>query len=88
VAKFMIEFPHSSEECLDTMELLAQKNPDVLAATDWGCLVDKHTGWGIVEADNRAQIEAALPPDLNEKAVITEINRFDLEDIKSRHMAA
>jgi hypothetical protein len=83
MAKFMIEFPHTTLDCVYTLHDLAEKSPDIFARMNWGCMVNKHNGWGFVEAENIAEVKSMLPPDLDEKATITLVTQYSAGDLES-----
>jgi len=84
MAKFLIEFPHTTEDCIYTLHDLAKESPDIYSRIDWACMVDKNTGWGFIEAENVAEVKSLLPPDLQEKAAITLVTPYNEADIKAR----
>ncbi|MHB0999784.1 MAG: hypothetical protein ACYC27_11125 [Armatimonadota bacterium] len=88
MAKFMIELPHSRDDCADMLMNIAERSPEFMGGANWGCISGNHTGWGIVEADNIAQVRDLLPDDLRDTASITEINQYTADEVKSKYPAA
>ncbi|HAH86013.1 MAG: hypothetical protein WCT06_06470 [Armatimonadota bacterium] len=84
MAKFLIEFPRTTDDCVYTLHDLAKESPDVYARMNWACMVDKNAGWGFVEAENVAAVKSLLPPDLQEKVAITLVTPYNEEDIRAR----
>ena len=50
---YLIEAPHSPDECVQAMDEALAKGPRFLAQFDWGCVEGEHTGWATVEAEQR-----------------------------------
>ncbi len=82
MAHFLIEFPHTKDECMGAKDQVNELAPDLMPMMDWGCLEDQHSGWGIVEADSMTEVRSMLPPDLHERASITLINEADVGRIR------
>ena len=73
--RYLIETPHSAEECL---ALLKQVNAQgYLRHFDWGCSARIHTGWAIIEAEDEKQAMMAIPPLIRAKARVVRVNKFD-----------
>src|SRR3989442_14203866 len=52
LATFLIESPHTPEECLNVMDEVNKSGPKELASWHWGCLSGNHTGYRVaVTAD-------------------------------------
>jgi len=51
MAKYLIESPHTEEECLQALDETLEKGTDLLAKFDWGCMSGEHTGWAVVDAE-------------------------------------
>jgi hypothetical protein len=66
--RFLIETPHTDEECLSLLDQILAMG--YLHNFDWGCEDGDHTGWAIIEADNRR---------------IVQLNRFTDEDVQKLH---
>lgn len=91
MARYLIESPHTEAECLDALDQILAQGDASLAKWDWGCMVDDHRGWAIVEADSEATARKTLPNILRKKARIVEVDKFtrkDLEGIHKRMAAA
>jgi hypothetical protein len=57
--RYLIETPHSTEECLDLIKVLNAQG--YLWNFEWGCKAGIHTGWAIIEAENAAQARLVVP---------------------------
>ena len=86
MAKYVIESPHTPEECLKALDETLAKGPDILEKFVWGCAAQgDHTGWAYIEAENKEGASAIVPELLREKAKVTEVNKLTPEQIKSFH---
>ncbi len=82
--KFIIEMPHTKEECLNSMDEVA-KSPEFLSRTDWGCNAGIHTGWAVVEAKDKSSALNMVPSTGRNKARVVPVDRLTLEQINSFH---
>ena len=83
--RYLIETPHSAENCLALIEEVHAQG--YLSNFDWGCKAGVHTGWVIIEAENEAQARMAVPPLVRSQARVTRLNKFDVGDVASLHPA-
>lgn len=87
MAFFMVEIPHTIEECILRIEQMAVNSSDLLEKTEWGCLSGEHTSWTLMEAESEAIARTVLPEDMRDTARIHEVNRLTLDYMRSRHSA-
>ena len=73
--RYLIETPHTAEECLDLIKVLNAQG--YLWNFDWGCKAGIHSGWAIIEAENVAQARLVVPPLVRSRARIVKLNKFD-----------
>jgi hypothetical protein len=73
--RYLIETPHTAEECLDLIKVLNAQG--YLWNFDWGCKAGIHSGWAIIEAENDAEARLAVPPLVRTRARIVKLNKFD-----------
>jgi len=88
MARFLIQSPHTPEECLQALDEVLAQGPNVLAGYDFGCAIgdhSNHASYTLVEADNAAAARSTLPKLLSAKAVITEVGKFTPEQIRAFH---
>ena len=43
---YLIESPHTKEECLQALDDVLARGPEFLARFEWGCMSGDHTGVG------------------------------------------
>lgn len=85
MATFVIESPHTPEECLRALEEMSTKSPDILDKFVWGCAQGEHIGYAYVEAEDKDKATAIIPEFLQEDATVTEVSKFTPEQIVAFH---
>ncbi len=86
--KYMIETPHTKEECLRALDEQLAKGPDILKRFNYGCKAGDHTGYAIVDVKSEMEARNLVPGFLLNKARIVEVDIFTPEVIKSLHARA
>ena len=86
--RYIVESPHTKEECLRALDEMLAKSPETLKKFDWGCAEGDHTGYALIEAENESKVRSMLPSFLKEKARVIQVGKFTPEQIKSFHEAA
>lgn len=90
MAKYLIEVPHEAEKaaCLRAIQTFLETGSHFLANADWGCMDGDHRALLVMEADNREDVQYALPPSVRPGARIVRLEKFtmaDVEEIASQH---
>jgi hypothetical protein len=85
VARFLIEAPHTSEDCTDALDSIMAFSEHLLGRFDWGCKAGKHVGWAVLEAQDEGTARMLLPTSIRHEARATLLNKFSIEDVKSFH---
>jgi hypothetical protein len=89
MARYLIESPHKAEECVRVLDEELEKGKDILDKVEFGCKAGDHTGYAIVDADNRNDaLNKYVPSFIRDKARIVEVNKFTPEMIRSFHTKA
>lgn len=88
MAFYMITSAHEPEQCLDALDEMAAKGTGSLDKFVFGCKEGDHTGYAIVEAENRSAALDVLPDMLQETACVAKVERFTQADIKAFHAQA
>ena len=84
MAKFVIESPHTDEECLKALEEMAEMG--LIDKYVFGCKFGEHNAWAYVEADSAEEaVEDNVPSFLTDEAIAHEVGKFTLEEIKEAH---
>jgi hypothetical protein len=87
MARYIVETPHSPEECLRTMDALEAKGADYLAKFDFGCLHGEHTAFGRIDAASEKAACDEIPSSLRPKARVTQVDRFTPDQVRKFHQA-
>ena len=82
---YVIESPHTKEECLQALDEVSARGPRLLAQFDWGCMAGQHVGWATVEAGSESEARNMVAPIVRNKARITPVSKFTAAQIESFH---
>ena len=85
MAKYVVEAPHTPEECSKALDEILAKDPKLLDKFVWGCMQGVHTGWAYIDAKSKGEVSAMIPKSVQSKAKITEVSKFTPEQIRSSH---
>jgi len=80
---YLIEAPHSPDECLQAMNQALGKGPRFLAQFDWGCVEDRHTGWATVQAGSEAEARNMVPSVVRSKAHVTRVGKVTPDQVNA-----
>lgn len=84
--RFLVISDHTSEDCVRALkEALAI---GYLTHFDWGCKDGVHTGWAILEAEDKAQAILSVPTFLRGQAHVVQLTKFQPEKVEAMHMKA
>ncbi|HUI10352.1 MAG TPA: hypothetical protein VL221_08495 [Bacteroidota bacterium] len=82
--RYLVISHHSAEDCVKALkEALAI---GYLTHFDWGCKDGVHTGWAIIEAEEKSQAMLSVPPFLRDRATVVRLAKFRPETIEAMHM--
>src|SRR6266536_2265553 len=79
MATYLIESPHTAEECLRAMDEVLAQGSDVLARYNWGCGAGVHSGWVTVEAATEVDARRTVPTFVRSKAHVVQVGRYTPE---------
>ena len=85
MARFLIKSHHTPEQCVASLDEVAEKNPELLNKFDWGCKAGDHTGYVTIEKNSESEARDVLPSRLRDSSEVVKLNKFTMEDIKSFH---
>ncbi len=83
--KYLLETPHTKEECLRELDEVLAEGKDVLNEFYWGCGAGDHTGYAIVEGKNESDVRKLIPNFIRGKSKVVELAKFTPEQIRSFH---
>ena len=82
--RFLVISDHTAEDCNRALkEVLAI---GYLTHFDWGCKDGVHTGWAILEADDKAEAMMSVPTFLRGQARIVQLTKFQAEKVQAMHV--
>jgi hypothetical protein len=81
--RYLLETPHTKEECLRELDEVLAEGKNVLNKFYWGCSSGDHTGYAIVDADGEKEVWNMVPQFIRNKAKIVEVSQFTPEQIRS-----
>ena len=84
MTKFIVESPHTEEECLGAMDEMLAMGPDVLDQYHFGCMSGEHTGWAMVDAESESEALEIVPGSIRGKARAVKVEKFTPEQIKAK----
>jgi hypothetical protein len=80
-----VESPHTAEEYLEALDETLALGSDILDQYYFGCQVDVHVGWAIVDAESEAEALGNVPASLRDKARAVQVEKFTPEQIQKEH---
>jgi hypothetical protein len=83
--QFMVESPHSEDECMKMLDEAVAMGDQALAQWHWGCMAGDHTGYAMIEASSEDEVKRMIPSVVRSKAKIIPVQTFTAEQIQSFH---
>ncbi len=83
--RYIIESPHTKDECLRALDEIVAKDPKLLDRFEFACMAGDHTGWAVIDAQNERQARDLVPNFLRNKSKVIEVNKFTPEQVRSFH---
>lgn len=84
MAKFVIESPHTEEDCLKALDEATDMG--VIDKYVFGCKYGEHIAWAYVEADSAEEaLEENVPSFLTDNTCVHEVGKFTAEELKEAH---
>ena len=83
--RYLIQAPHTAEECTAALIELLDKGPLVLFQFDFACAVgdqSDHLGAAILELASESAARETVPASICDKAVITEVRKVTPEEVR------
>lgn len=81
--KFLIESTHSASDC----EMVIKETHAIgyLHHFEWGCTDDVHTGWAVLEAENRDQALMSVPSVVRGQSRAVRLVKFGPDQGRKMH---
>lgn len=83
--KYLIESPHTKQECLRELDDISAKGKQALGQFYWGCGKGDHTAYAIVDARDINEARGLVPDFVRDKAKVVELAQFTEEQIRQMH---
>jgi hypothetical protein len=81
--RFLVISHHTGEDCIKALkETLAI---GYLNHFDWGCRDGVHTGWAILEAEDKAQALMSVPTFLRGQAQVVQLTKYHPDTVQAMH---
>ena len=85
MAKYIVESPHTEEECLQALDEILEKGEDTLQRFVFGCKSGEHIAWAYIDADSEEEALEIVPESLRDKVCLHEVSKFTPDEIKAAH---
>lgn len=82
---YIIEQQHTKEECLQALDELAERSPQLLNSCYLTCMTGEHKGYCFVEGQSESEVREMIPSVLRDKSRVIKADRFTPEQIRSFH---
>jgi hypothetical protein len=83
--RYQVVAPHDAAECIQALDDMLTHDADLLSHIAYGCHVDDHTGYGVIEASDEAEVRRRLPQSVGRWARIVKVEHITPEDIRAKH---
>jgi len=81
--RFLVISNHTAEDCVQALkETLAI---GYLTHFDWGCKDGVHTGWAVLEAEDKEQAMMSVPTFLRASARVVTLTKFHADTVEAMH---
>jgi hypothetical protein len=88
MARFLVQAPHTSEQCLSALDELVAMGPGAIDSWDLGCATgdhSNHVGYTTIEAADAASARGMIPESARPQAQVTEVGKVSEEQVRSYH---
>ncbi len=81
--RFLVEVPHEPESmtCARIVRAFLSSGNHFLTHAEWGCMDGVHSGWIVMDVDNREQALSILPAAVRGQARVVALNNFTIEQM-------
>ncbi len=83
--QYLVESPHTKEECLKELDELAGKGEDTLKKFSFACQSGEHTAYAFVDAPDEKAAREIVPTVVRSKAKVHPLTTFTREQVRSLH---
>ena len=84
VPRFLIETSHTSEHegCVRALDAVTKYGSHLMTHSEWGCKHGVHSGWIIVDLDDRNEALRLVPPQYRADSRIVELSTWSRDEIE------
>jgi hypothetical protein len=82
---YLLKIPHTSKNCLSTLDKVSKDSPELLNKIDWGCMSGDHTGYMTVNSKNEDAALQMIPASMRSEAKVEKLDKFTVAEITSLH---
>ena len=79
--KYLVSVTHTPADCIRALKAIEAIG--MITHFDWGCKDGDHTGWVIIEAENKPQAMMVVPPVLRNNAHAVMLCQFSPEAVQA-----
>jgi hypothetical protein len=80
---YMVESPHTEQECMQAMEQAVDKK--TIGKFEWGCMSGEHVGFAKVKAGSEEDAKKVVPDLVRRKARAVKVGKISARDLKKAH---
>ena len=83
--RFLIEIRHSDhyEGCVRALDAIMKHGSHLVTNADFGCEDGAHSGWLIVDLENREEAMQIVPPQFRSDAQIVQLRKWTRQQIEA-----
>lgn len=85
MSDFMIQVPHTKEECMRSLDETLAAGTEVLSKYEFGCMKGDHTAYAMVSSKDESSARGLVPQFLRSKAKVIPVERMTPESIQALH---
>ena len=84
---YLIEQEHTKDECLNSLDEIALRSPQLLDSCYFTCSTGQHHGFCFVEASAESEARDMIPTQLRSKSRVVPVDKYSPEQIRSFHQS-
>jgi hypothetical protein len=85
MSEYLIESPHTKQECLQVLDDTLALGKGALSKFQWGCGSGDHTAWAFVKTNSESRAKEFVPARVRNKAKVVKVGKLSPKQIESYH---
>ena len=81
--RYLVIVPHTPKDCLRAIKHVEAVG--MITHFDWGCKDGDHTGYVVLEADDKNQAQMVVPSFQRPQSHVIKLTKFSPDDVKAMH---